>query len=328
MPFSASQAAAIQGAVYFGDVSSIAGCIFVVITYLLFKEQRNLFNRLVLWYSVSIFILDSIALTFSLAGHRKDGPVCYFQALNLTYFNLTSWCWIACISFGMYLMIVWRMKLDEMRVEKYFHLFAWGLPLILTAVAASTDVIGDVGPWCWIKPKYTAMRFGVFYGINIAIFFFNTVMLALVGFYIRKVAKNASKDFRNEIRERKAQIKLVLYSLIFFLCWGWGVALRIHDSLNPKNPIFWLTWIHTFMSISHGFFTSIVYTINSKVLASYKRLFLNCWRETGRKGSMSQELFPSDNTTHQSSSSSSDLYVQSDLQGVVIQREPKIVPNY
>jgi len=228
----------------------------------------------------------------------------------------------------MYLMIVWRMKLDEMRVEKYFHLFAWTFPLVLTIVVASTDVVGDVGPWCWVKPKYTAMRFGVFYGVNIAIFCFNTIMLALVGFYIRKVAKNASKDFRNEIRERKAHIKLILYGIIFMLCWGWGVALRVHDAFDPKNPIFWLTWIHTFMSISHGFFTSIIYTINSKVLASYKKLFLRCLGRD-RKGSVSQDLFPSDYTTQaEISSSSTSLYVQTELQNVAIQREPQIVRNY
>jgi len=53
-----------------------------------------------------------------------------------------------------------RSKLE--RLEKFYHIIAWGIPFILLIIAISADVFGDSGQWCWISPDYQWARIALY----------------------------------------------------------------------------------------------------------------------------------------------------------------------
>ena len=53
-----------------------------------------------------------------------------------------------------------RSKLE--RLEKFYHIIAWGIPFILLIIAISADVFGDSGQWCWISPDYQWARVALY----------------------------------------------------------------------------------------------------------------------------------------------------------------------
>jgi len=52
------------------------------------------------------------------------------------------------------------------RLERYYHVISWGVPLVVASLPFSEDVYGPAGPWCWVAGdvKHSAMwRFSTYY---------------------------------------------------------------------------------------------------------------------------------------------------------------------
>jgi hypothetical protein len=134
----------------------------------------------------------------TIVGSNK--VMCYAQAINLTYWNVAIWLWIAVIGCAMYLIIVKRLTnigkfllgsffTVTAEYEKYFHLLCWGTPALISVIMGMTGVIGDTGPWCWITADHVVYRFALFYGWLVLAWIVDFVFLGLTAYCILKPNK-------------------------------------------------------------------------------------------------------------------------------------------
>ncbi|EGG19897.1 G-protein-coupled receptor [Cavenderia fasciculata] len=165
---------------------------------------------------------------------------------------------------SIYLLIVKRFQ-DPERLEKYYYGICWGLPMISTIIMLAKNLVEPVVGWCWIGGDYTAYRFGIFYVPFFIIFATSAVLVGLTCQYTYKVIHNGVSD--NKERHIKYQFKLVNYIIVFLVCWIFAVINRIINSLDIFD--YTCNMLHTYLSISHGFYASIVFIYNNPLMWRY-----------------------------------------------------------
>jgi len=93
--------------------------------------------------------------------------------------------------------------------------------------------------------------------------------------YLRKhVDAETELLLGNQSIEKKFHWSLQLFLLVPILCWGWGFASRVYQSVHG-HPLFWLEECHAIFSISQGFVNSLVYGFSPKLRATWKEFFSN-----------------------------------------------------
>lgn len=91
-------------------------------------------------------------------------PMCFVQAGLTEFAEMASFFWVGCIAFNIYAIAVLRMNERRVNLQHmYYHIFSWGVPVILTVIG----FIGDYyGAWsCGRAARYS--RPGVAYGIRL-----------------------------------------------------------------------------------------------------------------------------------------------------------------
>ncbi|KAN0045393.1 hypothetical protein ACTA71_005771 [Dictyostelium dimigraforme] len=258
------------------DFSSIFGCLLVLIAFKKLKLLRNHITRVIACFCVSSLLKDIIStgLTLSLGPQNEAGSTsfqCYLYAITITYGSLACWLWTLCLAFSIYNLIVKREPEPE-KYEKFYHAICWGIPLICVIVMLAKKTIEPVGNWCWISEKYVGYRFGLFYGPFFAIWIISAVLVGLTSRYTYSVIRNSVSD--NKDKHMTYQFKLINYIIVFLLCWVFAIVNRILNGLGyyPTVP----NILHTYFSVSHGFFASVTFIYNNPLMWRYwgSKIFL------------------------------------------------------
>lgn len=63
--------------------------------------------------------------------------MCIPCAMTLHYFFVADFIWTFCVAFNFYQMIVRRNR-DAETLEKFYHLVAWMVPMLIVALVAGT----------------------------------------------------------------------------------------------------------------------------------------------------------------------------------------------
>lgn len=163
---------------------------------------------------------------------------------------------------------------------KYYHLVAWGIPAVFTAVPYLLPLITpDLGPafapltpWCWISANYSAWRIILFYGPLWMIFIYNVSAYTYVGHKLFKFSRQQARvdDFsisrqerQNVERLRKSTtrfaLKTFVYVLVFLVTWVASTTNRVHNLVAPDSPIFLLSLLQTSTIALQGFLNAIVF---------------------------------------------------------------------
>ncbi|EAL68088.1 G-protein-coupled receptor [Dictyostelium discoideum AX4] len=258
------------------DFSSIFGCLLVLIAFKKLKLLRNHITRVIACFCVSSLLKDIIStgLTLSLGPQNEAGSTsfqCYLYAITITYGSLACWLWTLCLAFSIYNLIVKREPEPE-KYEKFYHGVCWTIPLICVIVMLAKKTIEPVGNWCWISEKYVGYRFGLFYGPFFAIWIISAVLVGLTSRYTYSVIRNSVSD--NKDKHMTYQFKLINYIIVFLLCWVFAIVNRILNGLGyyPTLP----NILHTYFSVSHGFFASVTFIYNNPLMWRYwgSKIFL------------------------------------------------------
>ncbi|KOS48219.1 hypothetical protein ACN38_g808 [Penicillium nordicum] len=172
MPFTDEQLRAIAIAERVGGSASLLGCAFIVTTYCASNAFRKPVNRLIFYASFG----NAFAAVASLMG--RDGVIagphsalCLAQAFFIQYWMPTDSLWSFCMAVNIYLTFYRRYSGEDLKkLEKWYFLFCYGLPLILAttlSVIKTTERGRIYGPaliWCSITEPWQFLRLVCFYG--------------------------------------------------------------------------------------------------------------------------------------------------------------------
>ncbi len=130
-------------------VFSLIGSSLSIICYIRFKELRSFAFKLILmlaisdwWNAVGNMIGDGAGLNAD-----SGSPKCQFQAIVISYFELTSILWSAAIAFTLHRAFLLEdpayggTTIDSR--AKMYHAFIWGFAFIMTLLPLTTDSYGE-----------------------------------------------------------------------------------------------------------------------------------------------------------------------------------------
>mmetsp|Transcript_20750 Transcript_20750/g.42073 ORF Transcript_20750/g.42073 Transcript_20750/m.42073 type:complete len:275 (+) Transcript_20750:3-827(+) len=199
----------------------------------------------------------------------RCGP-CMFQAYLVSIFNLASVLWTACIGHCLY-RAVRHHDMDVQRFEIRYHIFAWGLPLIL-ALIPSNGMYGYDNGACWILEKYAYMRFIQFYIPLIFVIIFNAMIYSQLIASLRVVLGSTENQETRE-RDMEAFWRMGLYPVVLVICWFFPIINRLHNFANPDGPVYELYMLHRVFASCQGLFNCLVYGMNRTVREKLPEVF-------------------------------------------------------
>ena len=244
-------------------IIATTSCFFVLLTYLLFPELRNMrYVELVFYVSLNDF-LASIGAVMGDTTHNTGE--CWFQALTSQYNYISSIFWTTVITFQVWLVINKGHLLtkDDMI---YMHYICWGLPLLLTILPFTTSTYGaadDDQPFCFFantsrSPSWAELFWTIFsfYGWVLLAALVNAALLIHAFIVLR------SKQIGVEIALQSLK-KLAFYPIILIFCWTGLGSFVIYSEIHPLSglsdsmQVFF--FFASFISIMQGAFTPAVF---------------------------------------------------------------------
>ena len=309
---------------FVASVASFFGAAFIVTNWCCNSSARRLFfMRLIVFLSIAnmgssiAYILSFVEWRFGLGGGAyavaDDRPQtwCLAQALTMVVFENASILWTVAIALALHQQVVARRAAYE-RLERWYHLVCWGVPLALAAALFFGGMLGQSddphrATWCWIAehagshhrgngtsaaaappPPSRAPRKGAHVPFISDGAGADDRWIQLVAFYVPLLlafALNAAiyirvgRTFRRMARSgavdaaKERVIQLRLrLYLLIFLC-VWALPLA-HRSLELAgyDPQ-WLRLGHTVTQCSMGWLNGLVYGCNEATLRPFRDAF-------------------------------------------------------
>lgn len=248
---------------------SVAGSLFIILSFSLFPKLRKFSYKLVLWLSVS----DLVNQSTSYFGNPNDNAFeCFVQAAGMQFFSVASFMWTVCIAHVLRSTVVGK-RADIEDAYPRMHTLVW------TAAALSTLVpswkYGPTGAWCWIEGDDLTgkiLRFACYYAPLWFAIGYNVYAYYCVIRTLRRVqllANSMRADANQPKFEMKAVSRLGWYPSILIFTHIVGTVNRIQNWLRPQSPVFWLFVSHTATSSLLGFLNSIAYGFNRAVRSQW-----------------------------------------------------------
>ena len=244
-----------------GVVGTICG-IFLIVTFGVFKEKRS--QRLILYYSICSTAISVVFVITYAYGTEKmlcksetepSGPgeygMCFFQATTLLYFSLSACCWWFCQIIELFAKI--HLQKRRFDVRKQMHLFAWGFPAAILAVAIGLgDVIYYRSPlsFCFIGTRQDAG--GKF---DIYAFFWPVGFMVIFGILLMTCVLSTIYQTTMRLKTGKKTKKLlamyrtpVFFVTFFVFIWSFIFAYRfIQDAQYDDYERAGIYWVQCLM---------------------------------------------------------------------------------
>lgn len=137
-------------------IFSMLGSLFIVVSFIAWRDIRSISRRILIWISVCDFFiaLGNMCGTF-FKPQNIDYP-CIVQSFVVSTALISSFLWSVTLAACLYMTIV---KNNFALFQSYtylLHLFNWSVGLIINIMAAATGKLGNsadqiTAGWCWIK---------------------------------------------------------------------------------------------------------------------------------------------------------------------------------
>eukprot|EP00282_Hemiselmis_andersenii_P003632 CAMPEP_0114119726 /NCGR_PEP_ID=MMETSP0043_2-20121206/6265_1 /TAXON_ID=464988 /ORGANISM="Hemiselmis andersenii, Strain CCMP644" /LENGTH=273 /DNA_ID=CAMNT_0001212293 /DNA_START=165 /DNA_END=982 /DNA_ORIENTATION=- len=232
---------------------------FIILCYAAFPDLRKFAFKLVFFLSISD-MMSSIPGFLPMNGQC---PVCLAQAWLYSIFANSSVFWTACITHCLWRALVHH-DVDVARFERYYHLVSWVVPLFFAVLPQLDGAYGPAGAWCWIVRSKDHWRYIQFFIPLWLIFAFNLTLYVKLILRLRAVWGTGGGS-EGSSGDMKVFWRLGLYPVILVICWTAASVNRIHNSIYPSQPIYWLTCTQVFLSNSAGCWNCLAYGLNSNV---------------------------------------------------------------
>jgi len=258
-----------------GAILSFFGSVFIIFTFLLFKEFRTLTTFLIFLLGIAdaglalgdlmtwFFIYPQIVSTNGL------NIICQVQAGAIQYFALSSFFWTSCIAFHAYGSLFRKKHEQTLRsYVKYYFFICFILPATPLVVGYTTNIFNDTGAWCWIKNDKNIERFAFYYIPLILLWLFN------LGIYIL-LSRKDSLSYQYLINQGRKRLRL--YLLVLILCKLPALINRILD-IFIHDSFFVPLLIQAIFDSLFGFFDSLVYGVTKARMDIVREKLCCCCR--------------------------------------------------
>ncbi|KAI8905381.1 slime mold cyclic AMP receptor-domain-containing protein [Powellomyces hirtus] len=264
------------------------------------KRYSGLPTRFVLWMSVADVVASIAMLVGDSAFGNTEQAACRAQGFAIQFSLMASMFWTLSMSTSIVFAVFRsRLLIHFTQYEKYHHLVAWGVPLVLALILLVFD--NGNGPvyrpavlWCWIGDPHSIYRMLFFYGPLWVIFLINALAYIAVGWRTwrsKRAIFNAVKASRRSVNLNLEQtdnslatmhtyiLKTLFYMLAFFFGWFFPTINRVQSMIDPGHPVLGLYILHAIFAPLAGFLNSIVYFWIAPSLLNRQRspAFLACF---------------------------------------------------
>jgi len=218
-------------------------------------------------------LVTSVVFILNLHVDISRTLTCDLLAGALQYTELCSSIWALCIAFVLD-QVIRASNYHVERLEKIFHILAWIIPAVSVAAAYFQDLFTDTGLWCWISNAHDGLfRWVYFYGPLVMILLYVVVVYILVS---RKIRATMYLSETSISAEATIQQTFRWYIIGWAICWLPAIVDRVQGILDPLNPNFTLSALHSFFTPLAGFCNSIAIGFNDEIQAQYVELFRRC----------------------------------------------------
>mmetsp|Transcript_20084 Transcript_20084/g.27689 ORF Transcript_20084/g.27689 Transcript_20084/m.27689 type:complete len:311 (+) Transcript_20084:118-1050(+) len=276
---------------------SIVCCILTLLSFLIFTELRTYPIRLIMYQCIAI-IFSFLFFMISFADAVVDSSFCEGCAAITHFFFIADFCWCGVVAFNFYQMVVKRNK-EVQRYEKFYHAFAWGIPLLCFIGVIAADDYGVIGDeFCWITSE--GARFGAFFIPGLIILHVNIIFF----FFVAREIHETLSESKSEQKKSSAELRVYLSILVSVGC-SWLFGFLMYVIPNDTAATVFL-FFFTFTTPLQGAFIFLAYVANKRVLGRWAGLFscIPCCARIHEEWSQTQSTSGSSRTGSGGSSSS------------------------
>lgn len=249
-------------------IMSIVGAFCTIVSFTIFSQIRTYPIKLIMYLCVCIIIGFEAFLISDQKMIVHVEPLCILVAIAVHTMFIANFLWTFCIAFNFYQMIVRRNR-EAQKLEKYYHIACWGIPLILFAFVLGFWSYGDADGVCYIKSPI--LRFLCFFIPGLIIISSNAVLFFFIGREIHETLAGAPKS---DQRDKKKEFRVYLSIFASIGCsWIFGYLEFLLPFPVISDILLILFSITTPMQ---GIFIFIFYCLNKKVAAKWAGLFGIC----------------------------------------------------
>jgi hypothetical protein len=241
----------------FGSLSTLAALAFI-------PRLRTQVNMMICMVAIADLIA-SISFSFG-ATLVNNSAMCQAQGFLIEWFMLSSVFWTFCISAFCYTCIASLNSVHHLNyLQKFYHAFAWGVPLILAILPMTFNSIFQSGPgynnstlWCWIAPAYQQWRMWIFYVPLWALFILTVVLYSLIWRTVTRIRKRASMNTKLQKSRNRLTVKTTVFAVAFFITWMPATINRL-IGLFDTNVYFSLFLLHSIFTPLQGFVSFVIF---------------------------------------------------------------------
>lgn len=238
---------------------SLVACLFMLLVIWLLRRYNSLAQKMIVSLTVAAFF-DSVA--YVMGESHPEGTLCNFQAWWLTYFDWSALAWVCLITWNLYLNLVREIRTDH--YEILYHIVAWGIPLLMSALPLIQGYYGPAGAWCWITDDHVAWRFGIWYIPLFTLIFLMICCYARIIYVASDRMQSWLGTFNPERERRKISLAeeirpLKWYPSVYLLVSLFPLLNRLHNAVYPEQPVFSLTLLHVLSAPLHGLANALVF---------------------------------------------------------------------
>lgn len=295
-----------------GIISCIC-CMLPILTYILFKELRNLkYVELVFYVSIN----DLFGTLGATLGRSQEGTfACWFQGISTNFNFISSALWTVVIAYQLYLVTHHGLLLENMF---YFHLACWTIPLLATLLPLSTSTYGPgddtISNWCVIRMTTSSAPWSdklwiilgfylwIWLAVSACIYF-----LAMVAWRFNNMGDSLAPAVLSSLH------KLSFYPLIIFVCWLLpsiaDMSMTFTYGVYAHSPALkMLNYISYITPLLQGILLSTVFALRNPIVRDR-------WKVAFAKLLLRQCACLTSNATIQHSASSGSMMTRSDSCG-------------
>ncbi|XP_064615621.1 uncharacterized protein LOC135479655 [Liolophura sinensis] len=216
----------------------------------------------------------------NLMGESSNDALCKLIACLNTFFDWAMLLSVVAVAIQLYLVIFLRTQTGK--YEWAYHYVIWSVAVIVSLLPFFSNKYGNSGVWCWIVHD-VGWRMGIWYG---PLFF---VIVVLFGLYISIIVKIRSlirtweRTYTPDVEAKKKFLKqearpLIFYPFVYLIVYLIPTVNRIHNALNPSDPIYELVLIAGICAAAIGLANSLIYGLDKETRSKLTKTHIkNAW---------------------------------------------------
>lgn len=147
---------------------SVLGSSMIILTYWGFRSTRSPSRRLLVYLSLTDLVTALSNGVGVMVNFQYTSIGCQAQAAVATFSSMSSYFWTVFLAVYLYLWIVHDKQELAQKLVVWFHVMAWGLPMVIVVTALGLNVLGldetyfysdhsspsVTAGWCFIRSTY------------------------------------------------------------------------------------------------------------------------------------------------------------------------------